>query len=128
LGGFKTLIQAGNDPFSRRNQSFETLHAYFRGQGFEVNASASPDLSHGPHRIEPAAVCERVSRHVGGAAEAVFIRGNGFRAAAAIEPLEAAIGRPVLTSNSNRRRLAESGRVLVAYKQTRVGPRWSSTD
>jgi hypothetical protein len=29
----------------------------------------------------------------------VFIGGNGFRTAAAIEPLEAATGRPVLTSN-----------------------------
>jgi maleate isomerase len=83
---------------------FDTEHnelgaAYFRSQGFEVVESVSPDLSHDPRRIEPAAVYEWVARHVSGAAEAVFIGGNGFRAAGAIEPLEAAIGRPVLTSN-----------------------------
>jgi maleate isomerase len=33
------------------------------------------------------------------AAEAVFIAGNGFRAAGAIGALEAALGRPVLTAN-----------------------------
>jgi maleate isomerase len=38
-------------------------------------------------------------RYVGDDAEGVFIGGNGFRVVAAIEPLEAAIGRPVLTSN-----------------------------
>ncbi|MBO0816103.1 MAG: hypothetical protein J2P30_13305 [Actinobacteria bacterium] len=42
---------------------------------------------------------EWASRHVADAAQAVFIGGNGFRAAGAIEALETAIGRPVLTSN-----------------------------
>ena len=40
-----------------------------------------------------------VSRHVDDGAEAVFIGGNGFRAAAAIAAMEAAIDRPVLTAN-----------------------------
>jgi len=52
-----------------------------------------------PSRIVPAAVVEWVSRHVGDAAEAVFIGGNGFRCAAAIEALEELLGRPVLESN-----------------------------
>ena len=52
-----------------------------------------------PDRIDPAAVCAWASRHVPDDAEAVFIGGNGFRVARAIEPLEAAIGRPVLESN-----------------------------
>ena len=73
--------------------------AYFAGQGFDVVSSASAELSQDPSAIEPAAVCEWTSRHVADAAQAVFIGGNGFRAAAAIEALEAAIGCPVLTSN-----------------------------
>jgi maleate isomerase len=73
--------------------------AYFISQGFDVVSSASAGLSQDPRAIEPAAVCQWTSRHVEAAAEAVVIGGNGFRAAAAIESLEAAIGRPVLTSN-----------------------------
>jgi len=40
-----------------------------------------------------------VSRHVSDAAEAVFIGGNGFRCAGAIDALEELLGRPVLESN-----------------------------
>jgi len=73
--------------------------AYVSGQGFDVVESTSPDLPHDSFRVEPATVYEWVSRHVSDAAEAVFIGGSGFRAAAAIQRLETAIGRPVLTSN-----------------------------
>lgn len=73
--------------------------AYFASQGFDVVSSASAELSQDPCAIEPAAVCEWTSRHVEDAAEAVFVGGNGFRAVGAIEALEAAIERPVLTSN-----------------------------
>jgi maleate isomerase len=73
--------------------------AYFASQGFDVVSSTLPELPHDPHAIEPAAICEWTSHHVEDAAEAVFIGGNGFRAAGAIEALEAAIDRPVLTSN-----------------------------
>ena len=38
-------------------------------------------------------------RHAPDEAEGVVFGGNGFRAAAAIDALERAIGRPVLTSN-----------------------------
>jgi maleate isomerase len=73
--------------------------AYFRGAGFEVVSSTSAALSQDARRIEPTAVYEWTSRHVGDEADGVFIGGNGFRAAGAIAGLEAAIGRPVLTSN-----------------------------
>ena len=73
--------------------------AYFRGHGFDVVYSASAGLPPNPARIEPAAVYDWTSRHVPDEAEAVFIGGNGFRAAAAVERLEQALGRPVLTSN-----------------------------
>jgi maleate isomerase len=73
--------------------------AYFRSVGFDVVSSTSADLSQDPRRIEAAAVVKWTSRHVSDDAEAVFIGGNGFRATGAIATLEAAIGRPVLTSN-----------------------------
>jgi maleate isomerase len=73
--------------------------AYFAGQGFDVVSSASAELSRDPGAVEPAAVCEWASRHVADGAQAVFIGGNGFRAAGAIQALETATGRPVLTSN-----------------------------
>src|SRR5215469_5150718 len=58
-----------------------------------------PNCRKTPRAVEPVAVCEWVSRHVVDAAQAVFIAGNGFRAAGAIEALETSIGRPVLTSS-----------------------------
>jgi maleate isomerase len=73
--------------------------SYFRSQGFEVVSSASAQLAPDPAQIEPAAVVEWGSRHVPDRAEAVFIGGNGFRAAAAIDALECRTGRPVLESN-----------------------------
>lgn len=77
----------------------ELAAAYFTGQGFHVVSSESAELSQRPSEIEASAVRDWISRHVGDAAQAVFIGGNGFRAAAAIDALETAIGRPVLTSN-----------------------------
>jgi maleate isomerase len=73
--------------------------AYFGSQGFDVVSSRSAALSQDPAQIEPVAVLDWASRHVPDDAEAIFIGGNGFRAAAAIGALEQAIGRPVLESN-----------------------------
>jgi maleate isomerase len=73
--------------------------AYFRSQGFDVVSSTSADLSQDPRQIDAASVFEWTSRHVSGDVEAVFMGGNGFRVAGAIAPLEAALGRPILTSN-----------------------------
>jgi maleate isomerase len=73
--------------------------AYFRGQGFDVVCSRSAELSQDPGRIEPTAVSEWTSRHVRDEAQGVFVGGNGFPATGAIERLETAIGRPVLTAN-----------------------------
>jgi maleate isomerase len=73
--------------------------AYFRSQGLHVVSSASAHLPQDPRRIETAAVIDWTSRHITDDAEAVYIGGNGFRAAAAVDPLEDMLGRPVLTSN-----------------------------
>jgi len=73
--------------------------AYFASQGFRVISSQSAGLSQHPRDIEHTGVRDWTSQHVDDDAEAVFIGGNGFRAARAIDELEAALGRPVLTSN-----------------------------
>jgi maleate isomerase len=73
--------------------------SYFGSQGFEVVSSASADLAPDPDRIEPAAVVEWGSRQIPPDADAVFIGGNGFRAAAAIDALERRTGCLVLESN-----------------------------
>jgi maleate isomerase len=73
--------------------------AYFASQGFDVVSSVSAGLTQDPDAVEAAAVREWISRHLADAAEAVFVGGNGFRAAGAIDALETAIDRPVLTSN-----------------------------
>jgi maleate isomerase len=72
---------------------------YFTSQGLHVVSSESAELPRDPRRIEPSAVYEWTSRHVPDDADAVFIGGNGFRAAGAIEALEARLERSVLTSN-----------------------------
>jgi maleate isomerase len=68
--------------------------AYFRSQGFDVVSSRSAALSQDPAEIEPSMVLDWATRHVPDSTEAVFIGGNGFRAAAAIGSLERAIARP----------------------------------
>jgi maleate isomerase len=73
--------------------------AYFRSQGLHVVSSASADVPNDPDLIEPAVVFEWTAHHVSNDAQAIFIGGNGFRAAGAIAPLESAIGRPVVTAN-----------------------------
>jgi maleate isomerase len=72
---------------------------YFHDQGFTVLESASADLPNDPSLIQPDAVIDWVSRHVGDEAEAVVIGGNGFRAARAIDALERRLGRLVIESN-----------------------------
>lgn len=73
--------------------------AYFSGQGIAVVGSASAGLVKDPDAIEPVAVHDWVVEHVDDAAQAVFIGGNGFRTAVAVEALETTLDRPVLTAN-----------------------------
>jgi maleate isomerase len=87
---------------------------YFRSQGFDVVFSRSADLSQDPSRIEAGAVHKWTSQHVGDDAQAMFIGGNGFRAAAAIESLETTTARLVLTSNQ----------VLLWSLLRRIGASW----
>lgn len=73
--------------------------AYFTDEGFEVVSATSAQLPNDPRRIETGAIVEWVSQNLDADAEAIFIGGNGFRAAAAIAELETADGPVVLESN-----------------------------
>jgi maleate isomerase len=73
---------------------------YFRAQGFEVVYHAPADLPRAALAIHPGLVYEWARAHVPASAEAVFIGGNGFRTAGAIQALEEDLERPVLTANS----------------------------
>ncbi|HJP75524.1 MAG TPA: maleate cis-trans isomerase [Pseudonocardiaceae bacterium] len=72
---------------------------YFRSQGFDVIDARLADLPEDPAQIRPAMVVEWVAQHLCHRAEAVFLGGNGFRAARAIRRLESRTGRLVLQAN-----------------------------
>jgi maleate isomerase len=73
--------------------------AYFRRQGFDVVVTKAVGLRVEPARVEPQRVIDWVEHHVKDRAEAVFLAGNGFRAAEAIDELELRTGRLVLEAN-----------------------------
>ena len=73
--------------------------AYFRGQGFDVFVSKALTVPGDPGRVEPRHVVDWVEHHIEDRAEAVFLAGNGFRAAGAVEELELRTGRLVLEAN-----------------------------
>ena len=73
--------------------------AYFREQGFSVSSAALADVTDDPSRVGPDEVVEWVAGNVAGDVDAVFLGGNGFRAARAVGPLEQCLDRVVLESN-----------------------------
>jgi maleate isomerase len=77
---------------------------YFQDQGLEVVYHAPAklefgELPSGQVAINSEQLYEWVRTHVPDNADAVYIGGNGFKAIGAIESLETALGRPVLTAN-----------------------------
>jgi maleate isomerase len=72
---------------------------YFQSEGFDVVASTSAELPNDPDQIEADEVVTWISRHVSDESQGLFVGGNGFRVAAAVERLEQHVGRPVLSSN-----------------------------
>jgi maleate isomerase len=90
---------------------------YFRDQGFEVSPIRATGLPPDPGAVRPAQVVDWVLRHVGDDADAVFLAGNGFRAARAIEELERRTGRLTLTANQ----------VLLRSILTATGAPWPVT-
>ena len=73
--------------------------AYFAHHGFEAVATRAVGLPHDPARVETVHVVEWVERHVEDRAEAVYLAGNGFRAAAAVGELERRTGLVVVSAN-----------------------------
>jgi len=71
--------------------------SYF--QDFDVTTLTATPLPKSPELVRPEQVIDYVGNHVDGSTEAVFIAGNGFRAARAIENLEHRTGQLVLTAN-----------------------------
>ena len=73
--------------------------AYFRSCGFDVVHSAPAALRSDFGEIRPRQIFDWAMSHVPDRAEAVVIGGSGFRAIGAIEALEEALERPVLSAN-----------------------------
>lgn len=98
---------------------------YFQDQGIEVVFHGPAEVEYdalpaGQIHIDSAALADWVKASIPRRAEAVFIAGNGFRAIEAIEPLENALERPVLTANQIAlwQALGVSG---VKYSNARYG-------
>jgi maleate isomerase len=72
---------------------------YFRDLGFDVTLTNATGLPDDPSMVRTRQVVDWVSGHLGDQADAVFIAGNGFRAAQAVEELERRTGRLVLEAN-----------------------------
>ncbi len=73
--------------------------AYFRRQGLDVVFAAPAVVAGGQHEVRPDDVYEWVCANVPDDAQAVYFAGNGFRVIGAIERLERALQRPVLSAN-----------------------------
>ena len=91
--------------------------AYFRSQGFDTVVTTASGLPRDPARVDPQDVVDWVGRHVEDRAEAVFLAGNGFRAAGTVEQLELRTGRLVLQANQ----------ALLWGILTATGTRWDVT-
>ena len=72
---------------------------YFRAQGFDAVALRAESLPDDPADVRPGPVADWVSRHLGDETGAVFLGGNGFHAAGAVDSIERRTGRLVLESN-----------------------------
>lgn len=73
--------------------------AYFRQQGFDVVLTKAVTLRDDPSKVSSEDVVDWAKRDLGDDHSAVYLAGNGFRAARAIEELEQRTGRLVLQAN-----------------------------
>jgi len=73
--------------------------AYFRRQGFDAVVTRAAGLPGEPAGVDPQRVIDWLEHHLDDQSEAVFLAGNGFRAAAAVEELELRTGRLVFAAN-----------------------------
>lgn len=73
--------------------------AYFVDQCVHVVSTHLADVSRDPGSVQATEVIEWTARHIPDDAEAIWMSGNGFRVAGAVDALENKLGRPVLTAN-----------------------------
>lgn len=73
--------------------------AYFRTQGFDAVVTRASGLPSDPADVQPDSVVDWVEHHLDDRCDAVFLAGNGFRAAQAVEEIERRTGRIVLAAN-----------------------------
>ena len=73
--------------------------AYFRSQGFDAVVTKAVGLLAAPTSAHQQHVIDWVERHVEDRAQAVFLAGNGFHAAGAVEELELRTGRLIVAAN-----------------------------
>jgi maleate isomerase len=74
--------------------------AYFRGQGLDVAVSTATSIPRDPERVRPEHVIDWANGStVDASTDAIFLAGNGFRAAQAIETLERRTGQLVVEAN-----------------------------
>ncbi len=81
------------------DETSELGATYFRAQGFDAVASRADTLPDDPAQVRPGPVADWVCGHLSARAEAVFLGGNGFDAAGAIDEIERRTGRLVLEAN-----------------------------
>lgn len=91
-------IQVVHPPWFAKE--FDQLgEAYFRNQGFDTVVTKAEALPNNPADVAPHSVIDWVENHVQDQTEAIFLAGNGLRAAQAIEELELRTGRLVIEAN-----------------------------
>jgi maleate isomerase len=82
------------------DDEFDALGAaYFGDRGLRVDVSRARELPEDPARVRPELVIDWAERHLHDRAQALFLAGNGFRAASAIGELERRTGKLVLEAN-----------------------------
>jgi maleate isomerase len=82
------------------DDAFDELGAaYFRSQGFDAVVTNAVELPDDPALVDTQHVIDWVEHHTEDRVEAIFLAGNGFRAAAAVEELELHTGRLVVEAN-----------------------------
>jgi maleate isomerase len=81
------------------DETSEMGATYFRAEGFDAVAARADTLPDDPAQVRPGAVADWVCGHLRDGAEAVFLGGNGFHAAGAVDEIERRTGRLVLEAN-----------------------------
>ena len=82
------------------DDEFDALgDAYFRSQGIDAVVTRAVGLPTDPARVRPQHVIDWVEHHISVRVEALYLAGNGFRAAGAVEELELRTGRLVIEAN-----------------------------